>query len=395
MKPLEGIRVLDFTHVLAGPYATMILGDLGAEVIKIERPKIGDDSRGFGPYKNGESAYFANINRDKYGIVLDLKKEEAKEIVRELVKKSDVVIENFRPGTMEKLGFSYEEFSRINPKIIYVSISGFGKTGLYKDRPGYDMIVQAFGGIMSITGPEGGPPVRVGTSVGDITAALFASIGILSALVVRDKTGKGQFIDVAMLDCQLAILENAIMRYYIAGEIPGPLGTRHPSIVPFQAFRAKDDWIVIAVGNDHLWGNFCRAVGREELIDDPRFKTNPKRLENYKILKPIIDEIISQKTVDEWLKIFLEAEVPSTRINTIDRTVNDPHVKARGILQNVKHPVIGDMLIPKLPIMFSETPVDIERPAPLLGQHSEKVLSEILGYDKGKIEELKQKEILG
>ncbi len=395
MKPLEGIRVLDFTHVLAGPYATMILGDLGAEVIKIERPKIGDDSRGFGPYKNGESAYFANINRDKYGIVLDLKSPKAKDIVKELVKKSDVVIENFKPGTMEKLGFSYEEFSKINPQIIYVSISGFGKTGLYKDRPGYDMIVQAFGGIMSITGPEGGPPVRVGTSVGDITAALFASIGILSALIAREKTGKGQFIDVAMLDCQLAILENAIMRYYIAGEIPGPLGTRHPSIVPFQAFMAKDDWIVIAVGNDNLWAKFCKAVGREELIDDPRFKTNPKRLENYKILKPIIDEIISQKTVDEWLQVFTRAEVPSTRINTIDKTVNDPHVKARGILQNVKHPVIGDMLIPKLPIMFSETPSEIERPAPLLGEHNKKILKELLGYNDEEIEKLERDGVLG
>ncbi len=395
MKPLEGIRVLDFTHVLAGPYATMILGDLGAEVVKIERPKIGDDSRGFGPYKNGESAYFANINRDKYGIVLDLKSSKAKDIVRELVKKSDVVIENFKPGTMEKLGFSYEEFSKINPRIIYVSISGFGKTGLYKDRPGYDMIVQAFGGIMSITGPEGGPPVRVGTSVGDITAALFASIGILSALIAREKTGRGQFIDVAMLDCQLAILENAIMRYYIAGEIPGPLGTRHPSIVPFQAFMAKDDWIVIAVGNDNLWAKFCKAVGREELIDDPRFKTNPKRLENYKTLKPIIDEIISEKTVNEWLEIFTKAGVPSTRINTIDKTVNDPHVKARGILQNVKHPVIGDMLIPKLPIMFSDTPSDIDRPAPLLGEHSEKILRELLGFNDKEIETLKEEGVLG
>ncbi len=395
MKPLEGIRVLDFTHVLAGPYATMILGDLGAEVVKIERPKIGDDSRGFGPYKNGESAYFANINRDKYGIVLDLKSSKAKDIVRELVKKSDVVIENFKPGTMEKLGFSYEEFSKINPRIIYVSISGFGKTGLYKDRPGYDMIVQAFGGIMSITGPEGGPPVRVGTSVGDITAALFASIGILSALIAREKTGRGQFIDVAMLDCQLAILENAIMRYYIAGEIPGPLGTRHPSIVPFQAFMAKDDWIVIAVGNDNLWAKFCKAVGREELIDDPRFKTNPKRLENYKTLKPIIDEIISEKTVNEWLEIFTKAGVPSTRINTIDKTVNDPHVKARGILQNVKHPVIGDMLIPKLPIMFSDTPSDIDRPAPLLGEHSEKILRELLGFNDKEIEALKEEGVLG
>lgn len=395
MKPLEGIRVLDFTHVLAGPYATMILADLGAEVIKIERPKIGDDSRGFGPYRNGESAYFANINRNKYGMVLNLKDQKAKEIVKELVKKSDIVIENFKPGTMEKLGFSYEEFSKINPKIIYVSISGFGKTGLYKDRPGYDMIVQAFGGIMSITGPEGGPPVRVGTSVGDITAALFASLGVLSALIKREKTGKGEFIDVAMLDCQLAILENAIMRYYIAGEIPGPLGTRHPSIVPFQAFMAKDDWIVIAVGNDNLWGKFCKAVGREELIDDPRFKTNPKRLENYKVLKPIIDEIIAQKSVDEWLSIFTEAGVPSTRINTIDKTIDDPHVKARGILQNINHPVIGDMLLPKLPIMFSGNSMDIRTPAPLLGEHSEKILREVLGYSDDEISNLKEKGVLG
>ncbi|GAG68604.1 unnamed protein product, partial [marine sediment metagenome] len=262
-KPLEDIVVLDLTRVLAGPYCAMILANLGAKLIKVERPKTGDDSRSFGPYKNGQSAYFVSLNRGKKSIAIDLKKPEGKQIIKELAKVSDVVLENFRPGTTRKLGLSYDVLSKINPRIIYAAVSGFGHSGPYSERPAYDMLAQGMGGIMSITGQPGGEPTRVGSSIGDIIAGMFGAIGIISAIYERVFTGKGQMVDVAMLDGQVAVLENAIARYAISGEVPGPLGSRHPSISPFGGFKTKDSWVIIACGNQIIWERFCRAIGRK------------------------------------------------------------------------------------------------------------------------------------
>jgi len=390
---LEGIKVLDLTRVLAGPYATMILGDLGADIIKVEMPGIGDDSRQFGPYLNDESAYFMSINRNKRSMTLNLKEEKGKKLLLEMVKHVDVVVENFRPGTMEKLGLGYDVLKEKNPMLIYAAASGFGHTGPYSKRAAYDAIVQAMGGIMSITGQRDGKPTRVGPSVGDITAGLFTAIGILAALIGRDKTGKGQKVDVAMLDCQVAILENAIARYVVSGEIPKPIGNRHSSIVPFEPFDTKDGEIMIAAGNDALWIKFCEALGIEELSRDKRFVTNPLRNENYEILRPIIAKIIREKTTEEWQDILDKAGVPNGPINTVDKVVENPQVKARNMIVEVEHPRAGKLKMPGIPIKMSETPGDIRKHPPILGEHTEEILSELLGYDEEEIKKLREENI--
>jgi len=390
---LEGIKVLDLTRVLAGPYATMILGDLGADIIKVEMPGVGDDSRQFGPYQKDESAYFMSINRNKRSMTLNLKEEKGKKLLLEMVKHVDVVVENFRPGTMEKLGLGYDVLREINPRIIYAAASGFGHTGPYSKRAAYDAIVQAMGGIMSITGQRDGKPTRVGPSVGDITAGLFTAIGILAALIGRDKTGKGQKVDVAMLDCQVAILENAIARYVVSGEIPKPIGNRHSSIVPFEPFDTKDGELMIAAGNDALWIKFCEALGIEELSRDERFVTNPLRNKNYKILRPIIAEIIKGKTTEEWQDILDKAGVPNGPINTVDKVVENPQVKARDMIVEVEHPRAGKLKMPGIPIKMSETPGDIRKHPPILGEHTEEILTELLGYDEEEIKKLREENI--
>src|SRR6056297_589675 len=389
-KPLDGIKILDLTRVLAGPYCTMVLKNLGAEVIKIERPGIGDDSRGFGPYVNGESAYFVSINRGKKSIAVDLKSAEGKQIFFDLIKQVDVVTENFKPGTMEKLGLGYEKINAVNPRIIYAAMSGFGHSGPYSARPAYDMIVQAMGGIMSITGQPDGPPTRVGTSVGDITAGLFGAIGILSALHKRKETGQGQKIDVAMLDGQVSILENATARYAATGEIPTPLGSRHPSITPFEAFKTKDDWLILAVGNDKLWKAFCTAVNKEEWLDDHDFATNDKRNLSHYRLKPMIDELMVEKTTAEWMDLLTNAHVPASPINTMAELFTDPQVAARNMLVEVEQPGVGPIKVAGNPIKLStvdpedEIPSD---PAPSIGEHTEEILKDYLSFDSEKIEE--------
>ena len=391
--PLENIKVLDLTRVLAGPYSTMILGDLGADIIKVEMPVIGDDARHFGPYMNSESAYFMSLNRNKRSITLNLKTAKGKELLLEMVKKVDVLVENFRPGTMEKLGLGYEELKLINPKLIYAASSGYGHTGPYSKRAAYDAVVQAMGGLMSITGAEGGEPTRVGTSVGDITAGLFTTIGILAALNSRHETGKGQKVDVAMLDCQVAILENAIARYTVTGEIPKPGGNKHPSIVPFEPFETVDGQIMIAAGNDALWASFCRAIDIEPLCKDDRFSTNPLRNENYHELRPILAKIMKTKTTQEWQDILDNAGVPNGPINTVDKVVADPQVIARDMILEIDHPVSGKIKVPGIPIKLSDTPGDIRMTSPLLGQHTDEILKELLNYDDEKIEELKRENI--
>lgn len=394
MLPLEGVKVLDLTRVLAGPFCTMVLADLGAEVIKVEIPGEGDESRGYTPFIGDVSGYFMSINRDKKDITLNLKSEEGKEIFKELVKWADIVTENYKPGAMKKLGLDYEVLKEINPKLIYAATSGFGQTGPYSSRPAYDAVVQGMGGIVSITGPKGSKGVRVGSSVADITAALYTVIGILAALHVRETTGEGQFIDVSMLDCQVSILENAIARYLYTGQVPKPQGNKHPSICPFESFECSDgNDVMIAIGNDNLWAKFCRLVGREELISDPRFVTNRARLENYDDIKPIMDEIIKQKSLDEWLDILEKNAIPCGPINTIDRVVKDPQVLYREMLVELEHPTTGKITVPGVPIKFSKTPAKVRFAAPTLGQHNEEILGS-LGYTKEQIEELKSKGVI-
>ncbi|MDW7668003.1 MAG: CoA transferase [Bacillota bacterium] len=392
--PLENIKIIDLSRVLAGPYCTMVLADLGAEVLKVEMPGKGDDSRAFGPYVNNESAYFMSLNRNKKSMTLNLKKEEGKEILRKLVKDADVIVENYRPGTMEKLGLGYEELKKINPKLIYAASSGFGHTGPYSKRPAYDGVIQAMGGIMSITGPKGGEPTRVGPSVADIFSGLFTAIGILSAVLERNETDKGTKVDVSMLDCQVGILENAIARYFATGVSPKPAGNKHTSIVPFEPFETSDGQIVIAAGNDNLWAKLCKAMGTEELINDERFKTNALRNNNYDEIRPLVAEQIKKKSTEEWKKILLDAGVPSGPINNMEMLVKDDQVLARNMIQVVKHPIAGEQHLPGIPIKMDGVSDEIRFPAPILGQHSEEVLSEKLGYSKEEIEKLKEEGVL-
>ena len=375
---LDGLLVLDLSRVLAGPYAGMVLGDLGADVIKVEMPGKGDDARAFPPHVNGESAYFMSLNRNKRSVELDLKSEEGKAAFLKLVGKADVVLENFRPGTMTRLGLGYETLKKVNPGLVYAAVSGFGQTGPYSARPAYDAVVQAMGGVMSITGHPGGEPTRVGTSMGDITAALFSVIGILSAIRHRDKTGEGQIVDVAMLDSQVAILENAIARYALTGIAPVPIGNRHPSIVPFEPFATQDGQIMVAAGNDVLWQKLCKALGAPDLLADERFTTNPLRSENYDALRPLLAPFFLERTIADWQIVFDEAGIPNGPINTIDKVLQDPQVRAREMIVSVSHPVAGEMDLPGIPIKLSATPGDIRRPAPVLGEHTEEILKELL-----------------
>ena len=392
--PLDGIKVLDLTRVLAGPYTTMILSDLGAEVIKIEQPGVGDESRNFGPFKNGFSLYFMSVNRGKRSITLDLKSERGKTIFKQLVKQSDILVENFRPGTMKKLGLDYGTLAAEQPSLIYAACSGFGQTGPLAKQGAYDMIIQGMGGIISITGEPDGPPVRVGTSISDITAALFTTIGILSALHHRNQTGKGQLVDVAMLDSLVAVLENAIVRYFATDEVPQPLGSRHPAITPFEAFKSADGHIIIAIGNNTLWAKFCEHADREDLIFDPRFKTNAERTANHSELFPILSEIMRQRTTDEWIEALKKIGVPCGPINTIDKVVNHPQIKAREMITQVMHQVTGVVEVPGVPIKLSETPGDVDTPAPSLGEHTVEILTDVLKMSFEEVEELRQEGII-
>ena len=329
---LDGVTVIDLSRVLAGPFAAMILADLGAKVIKVESPGTGDDSRSFPPMINGVSAYFASVNRGKESIALNLKDENDKQILHKLLSKADVVVENFRPGVMERLGFGWDTIHPKYPKLIYACASGFGHTGPYSQRAAYDMVVQAMGGIMSITGTPDGEPVRVGTSIGDLTAGLYTVIGIISALYSRKETGEGCKVDVAMLDGQVAMLENAIARYLAEGEIPQPLGARHPSISPFGAFKTLDSYIIIAAGNDNLFAKLSTAIGLPDLKDDKRYLTNPLRVENVEELKKDLESVLQTKTTVEWMKIINTAGVPCSPINTVKDVIEDSQVNARNMI---------------------------------------------------------------
>jgi CoA:oxalate CoA-transferase len=379
--PLSGIVVLDLTRVLAGPFCTMILSDLGADVIKAEIPGTGDDARAFGPFLNNRSLYFLSINRGKRSVSLNLKHPEGKRILIELAKRADVLVENYRPGTMEKLSLGWDVLSKANPRLIYAASTGFGHSGPDSLKPAYDILAQARGGIMSITGSGVGHPTRVGMSLGDITASLFTAIGINAALYHREKTGKGQKIDVSMLDSQVAILENALVRYQADGISPPPIGSRHPTITPFQPYHGSDRQFVIAVGNDVLFKTFCSALGREELLTDPRFASNRLRTENIKELNAILDPIFTQKTASQWLGLLEAAGIPCAPINDIESVMNDPQVLARNMIVDVQDALAGSVKIAGNPIKMDSVPESPTRgKVPEIGEHNREVYQDMLGY---------------
>ncbi|WP_352425971.1 CaiB/BaiF CoA transferase family protein [Aminomonas paucivorans] len=389
-KPLEGLVVLDLTRVLAGPFAGMMLADMGARVIKVENPQGGDDARAYTPFQNGESAYFMSLNRGKESVTLNLKHPEGKRILKELAARADILVENYKPGTMKKLGLDYDVLSRVNPRLIYAASSGFGQTGPYSDRPAYDLIVQGMGGLQSITGTDPKHPLKVGSSMADILAGIFAVTGVLAALHHRDLTGRGQMVDVAMLDCLVATLENAVARYETSGVAPGPIGNDHPSICPFATFESADGFINIAAGNDVLWARLCEVLGIPETAADPRFLTNRDRIENWLALKAILNAQTQGKTTAQWMEALMAVQVPCGPINTIDKVVSDPQVLAREMIVPVDHPVAGKLKMPGVPIKFSETPASIAGPAPLLGEHVGAIYGGLLGMSEEEIRKLRE-----
>jgi CoA:oxalate CoA-transferase len=363
LGPLSGITVIDLTRVLAGPFCTLLLADLGARVIKVEQPEKGDDSRAYGPFINGKSGYFVAQNRGKESIALDLKNADDIAILHRLLAKADVLIENFRPGTMERLGLGWEALKTRYPRLIFAATSGFGQTGPYADRPAYDVIAQAMGGIMSLTGHEGGPPTRVGSSIGDLGAGLFTALGISSALFDRARTGQGMMLDVAMLDCQVALLENSVIRYFASGQSPKPVGGRHPSIAPFEPYRTKDSHIVVACGNDELFRRLAKALERVDLATDPRFSENARRSDNVLDLKVALEGILLHHTTEHWLAVLGKAGIPCAPINDVAHACADPQIVARNMIVPIEDEALPGIKLAGLPIKMSAYPDINSRPA--------------------------------
>ena len=388
---LYGIKVLDLTRVLAGPYCSMMLADLGADVIKIETPVKGDDTRGFGPLKNGESMYYANVNRNKKGVTLNLKAEEGKKMFLEMVKSADVVVENYRTGVMDRLGLGYDVLAEVNDQIIYGAVSGFGCYGDYAMRPGYDIIAQATGGLMSITGAQGGEPTRVGNAMGDVLGGMNLTIGILAALQARKTIGKGQRVDVSLVDSVVSSLETGTQRYFASGKQPELMGNRYASAFPYDSFKAKDGLFVIGCGNDKLYTLLCNNVlGREDLLTDERYDTNIKRCENYATLKPEIEKWSENYTITEAVELILAAGVPAAPINDLKAVSEDKHIAVqREMFVDLKHPIIGDMRVNGNPVKLMTTMPKIVAPAPSLGQHNDAVYGELLGLDESKLDALR------
>jgi crotonobetainyl-CoA:carnitine CoA-transferase CaiB-like acyl-CoA transferase len=390
MSSLEGIRVIDLTGYLAGPYCTMMLADLGAEVIKVEEPKTGDGSRQWGPpFLEGESAYFLSVNRNKKSIALNLKSKSGNKIIQKLVANSDVFIENYRPGIADNLGVGYEALKKVNPKLIYCSISGFGQNGPYKERSSYDIVGQAMGGIMGITGESNGGPVKVGIAIADICGGMFAGLGILAALIRRSKTGEGDRIDISLLDGQVSWLSYQAGYYFATGKNPERLGTSHPTIAPYQAFKASDSNFVVAVGNDALWVKFCDALSLDSLKADPRFARNPDRVKNKEELARILAEFFAKEKSKVWLSLLEKAGVPSAPIYSLDEVFKDPQVQFRHMVEEIDHPKLGRKIrMIGSPIKMSKSEFKIRLAPPTLGQNTEEILSS-LGYSKDEIRNLK------
>ncbi|MDR6620455.1 CaiB/BaiF CoA-transferase family protein [Sinomonas atrocyanea] len=393
--PLRDLVVLDLSRILSGPFATMTLADLGADVIKVEQPGHGDDTRQWGPpFQGEEAAYYLSVNRNKRSLAVDLKSEEGLAAVRRLARRADVVVENFRPGTAQRLGLGYEELAAENPGLIYASISGYGQTGPEASNAGYDAIAQARSGIMSVTGETAGPPVRFGVSGSDLIAGSWAVIGILAALHERDRTGRGQWVDISLLDGSVSWLTYVASGYFASGDTPKRYGSAHPTIAPYQAFPTADGWIMVAVGNDGLWRRFTGAVGRPELAEDPRFRANPLRVAHRDELIPLLEEILRTRPTADWLAALADAGVPVGPIQTVAEAVRDPQVLARGMVAEVEHPTAGRLRTLACPIRLTRTPAAVRTPPPLLGQHSDEVLAG-LGYSRDDLERLHATGALG
>ena len=402
MAALKDIRIVDITRAMAGPYCTMMLGDFGADVIKVERPGSGDESRGwgppfvgkaYGPYP-GESAYFLSANRNKRSITVNFKDPAGIEIIRKLVRVSDVFIENFRTGVLDKMGLGYDALNQGNPGLIYCSVSGYGRTGPYKERPGYDAIVQAEGGLMSITGPKEGPASRVGIPIIDITSGMFAASAILAALYERQDSGRGQHIDISLLDTQAALLANVASNYLVSGEPPKRVGNAHPNIAPYEPFEAKDKGFVLGAANQRQWETLCDTIQRSDLKTDPRFQTNQDRVKNRTELLQTLNGVFKEKNAQEWLDQIQEAGLPCGPINTVPEVFNHPQREARGLVQEVEHSTAGNIALTGFPYKLSRTPAEIHHAPPRLGEHNEQILVELLGYSLAEMKEMGEKGII-
>jgi CoA:oxalate CoA-transferase len=395
-RPLIGVRVLDLSRVLAGPFCTMNLADLGAEVIKLEIPGSGDDSRGYAPRipNSGDSGYYYSVNRGKQSVTLDLRKVEGAELLCQLARHADVIVENFSPGTMERFNVGYERLRASNPGIILCSISGFGQTGPMASAPAYDIVAQALGGTMSITGPPGGEPMRCGVSIGDLAAAMYGVVAILAALRARDRTGLGQHLDIAMLDCQVAWLEDALARFSATGRVPGPIGSRHPSITPFQPFRATDGYFVAGCGNEAIWQRFCNAIGRIELSGDRRFATNTDRTANHAELESILARHFASNTRAYWLVRLQQAHVPCAPIAAVDEVAANSHLRQRQMILRADHPDFDGLIVPGSPLKTTGDNAVPNTRAPALGEHTDEVLKRLLGYDSERLAELRKGRVI-
>jgi len=401
--PLHGLRIFDLSRILAGPSCTQLLGDLGADVIKIERPGVGDDTRGWGPpfltapdgAETGESAYFLSANRNKRSVSLDIAKPEGAALARRLIRHCDVLVENFKTGGLKKYGLAYDDLTGVNPGLIYCSITGFGQTGPFAGRPGYDFLIQGMGGIMSVTGEPDGEPMKVGVAIADLMAGMYASSAILAALYHRERTGQGQFIDLALLDTQVSWLANQGLNYLASGVAPGRLGNEHPNIVPYKVLPCADGYFILAVGNDRQFRDFCRFAGVPELAEDERFRTNAARVRNREALYARLAEITAGKSQDEWVDGLTAAGVPCGPVNAIDQVFAHPQVQARDMEIRMAHPAAqGEVSLIGNPIKYSKTTADYRRPPPTLGQHSEDVLVELLGLKETEMAELREKGVI-
>ncbi|HMD34135.1 MAG TPA: CoA transferase [Vicinamibacterales bacterium] len=392
MQPLQGITVLDLTRVLSGPYCTMLLGDMGARVIKIEQPGKGDDTRAWGPpFLEGESAYFLSINRNKESVTLDFKHPDGRAALERLIAGADVVVENFRPGTLRKIGLDFASLAPAHPRLVYCSISGFGQTGPRAHEPGYDAVIQGEGGLMSITGSADGPPFRLGVAIADIVSGMFAAYGVVTALYARERTGRGQQVDLAMLDAVAALLTYQAGNYFASGNVPMRLGNRHPSIVPYETFPASDGDFVLAVGNDDLWRKFCAVAA---FRDDGRFATNRQRVTAYDELRPLVAAVLLKQTRQHWIERLTAAGVPCGSVRNLQEVFDDAQLAARAMIARIPHPTIGSVRVLGIPVKLSDTPGDIRSAPPLIGQHTDAVLTRDAGLDRDAVARLRSLKVI-
>lgn len=393
--PLSGTTVLDLTRVLSGPYCTMMLADMGARVIKVEQPGRGDDTRGWGPpFEKGESSYFMSVNRNKESLTLNLKHPEARTILNSLLDETDVLVENFRPGTLARMQLGYADLAARWPGLVYCSISGFGHTGPRRTQPGYDAVLQAEGGLMSITGDRDGPAYRLGVAIADITSGMFAAYGIAMALLARHRTGRGQFVDVGMLDSVAALLTYQAGIYFATNQAPTRLGNRHPTIVPYETLETSDGEVVVAVGNDQLWHSFCQLLGADDLATDLRFATNKDRVERRETLRPILVEYLKSRTTTDWIELLTDAGIPCGAVRDLEAVFSDPQIIERAMVVALDHPIAGAIRLLGVPVKLDDTPGNVRTPPPILGQHTETILGQDLGLDAKAIVQLREKGVV-